>query len=75
MQGVQGDDEGDTESILHMGDDERLSVNKVFDELCGAANIQAQSKKFAEGLQASILLCEDASVMITRNLWTSKGKF
>jgi hypothetical protein len=38
---------------------------------CSAA--AKASEEDADGLEAEILLAEGAKVMVTRNLWTSKG--
>jgi hypothetical protein len=44
---------------------------------CKAKHNHAEAKKAspddAEGLEKEILLAEGAKVMLTRNLWTSKG--
>ena len=39
-----------------------------------SAEAEKASEEDAEGLAPQVLLSEGATVMITRNLWTAKGK-
>jgi hypothetical protein len=52
-----------------------VPVVKCIARHTGGPEAKKASDEDAEGLQKEILLAEGAKIMITRNVWTSKGKF